>query len=104
LFCLANNFQVHWLKGAEGIERDAKLLEWLHLVLIPEMKPEVAREVEQLRRIVEEQLLIPMRVFGPLSKYAHHPVEFIWLCILIERPSELPIARRGLPICRVGDI
>ena len=104
MLCLANYFQVHRLKGAEGVERDAKLLEWLHLVLISEMKPEVTREVEQLRRIVEEQLLIPMRVFGPLSKYAHHPVEFIWLCIFIERPSELPIARRGLPICRVGDI
>jgi hypothetical protein len=90
---------VHWLEGAEGIERDAKLLEGLHLVLISEMQPEEAREVEQLRRVVEEQLLIPMRVLGPLCKHAHHPVELIWLRILIERPPELPITRWGLPIC-----
>lgn len=75
---------MHRLEGAEGIERDAKFLEGLHLVLIPEMQPEEAREVEQLRRVIEEQLLIPMRVLGPLSKHAHHPVELIWLRILIE--------------------
>jgi hypothetical protein len=89
---------VHRLEGAEGIERDAKLLEGLHLVFIPEMQPEEAREVEQLRRVVEEQLLIPMRVLGPLGKHAHHPVELIWLRILIERPAELPIARWGLAV------
>jgi hypothetical protein len=75
---------VHRLEGAEGIQRDAKLLEGLHLVFVPEMQPEEAREVEQLRRVVEEQLLIPMWVLGPLSKHAHHPVELIWLRILIE--------------------
>jgi hypothetical protein len=45
---------MHWLEGAEGIERDTKLLEGLHLVFIPEMQPEVAREVEQLWWVVEE--------------------------------------------------
>jgi hypothetical protein len=71
------------LKSSKSIKRNAQLLKGVHLILILEHQPEESREIQELGRVIKKQLLIPVRVFSPFSHHTHHPVELVWLCILI---------------------
>ena len=58
--------RIEWL---EGVERDSDLLERLDLVLVSKDEPKVTCEVYYLWRIVEQQLLVPMRMPSVLYKH-----------------------------------
>jgi hypothetical protein len=53
---------VHWLEGLEGKQWNRELLEGLDLILVSEYQPEEACQVEDLRWVVEEQFLVPVRM------------------------------------------
>ena len=50
------------LEGLEGVKGDVEALEGFDLVLVTEDQPEEASEVDDLRWVVEQQLLVPVRV------------------------------------------
>jgi hypothetical protein len=60
---------MHRLKCSKCIQRNAQLFKWLELILILEDQPEVASEIQKLRRIIEKDLLVPMRM---LRVFSHH--------------------------------
>jgi len=58
----ADDFQVDGSKGFERIQGNAKLFKRFNLILVSQNNPEVACQIDNFRRIVEEQLLVPMWV------------------------------------------
>jgi hypothetical protein len=75
---------VNRLESLECIKRDAKLFERLNLVLISKYKPKETCEIQNLRRIMEKQFLIPVRMSCVFNEYRHDLVVFIRICVFIE--------------------
>jgi hypothetical protein len=89
---------MHWLKCSESVKRDTNLLKRLYLTLVLEAHPEESTQIQKLRRVVEQQLLVPVRVLCVLSHYTHHSIELIRIGIVVQGPTEFTIARRWLSI------
>ena len=96
---------MHWLERLECEKGDAKLLEGLNLVLVSEYEPEVASQVHDFRRIVEQQLLVPVGVARVLDQDGHQLVVLVGVRVLVERPTafcnsqgkEVPAKQEGRP-------
>ena len=76
------------LEISESVEGNRELFEGLDRVLVPEDQPKVPTEVKELRRVVKQKLLVPVRVPRPLYHHTHDSVILIRLSVLIERPSK----------------
>lgn len=82
------------LERFESVKRYVKFFEWLNLILVSKDEPEEPSQIHNLRWIMKEQFLVPMRVSGVLHEYRHYFIVLVWVRVLIKGPSKFCITRR----------